>query len=77
MNKAQKATVTYLKNDLLAKEAKLVDENLMGEPIVLINPGAGMDLQEFVIAKDGKATKTATYKPSLELSSLMMDSESL
>ena len=71
MNTTQMNVLRNLEIEHKAKDVRLVDENLQGEPIILMTCEGTPQIREFVIGKKGDYEQTMTYAPNIQLSALM------
>lgn len=74
MNTLQMDTVQALESELNAKDIRVIDENLNGEPIIYMSFSKVPKIREFVIEKNGIYHETAVYDASIPISALMSNS---
>jgi hypothetical protein len=74
MNKSQMNTIQALETEFNAKDIRVIDENLQGEPILYMRCKDSSKIREFVIEKRGGYHATATYDANIQISALMANS---
>lgn len=74
MNTTQLNVLRNLEIEHKAKDVRIVDENLQGEPIILMTCEGTRQIREFVIGKKGDYEQTQVYEPHIQLSALMATS---